>query len=80
MEGLVVYSNTGKSPRLMHYYSYWERRVFDALIKVKYTFFANRMSEKFSNFVDGDEQSAVLWYSVAVRQAAVYCGGIAVSS
>lgn len=36
MEGLVVYSNTGKSPRLMHYYSYWERRVFDALVKVNY--------------------------------------------
>ena len=35
MEGLVVYSNTGKSPRLKHYYSYWERRVFDALVKVR---------------------------------------------
>ena len=37
MEGLVVYSNTGKSPRLMHYYSYWERRVYDALVKVNCT-------------------------------------------
>ncbi len=75
-----MYSNTGKSPRLMHYYSYWERRVFDALIKVKHTFSANKTSEKFPNFVDGDKQSAVLWYSIAVRQAAVYCGGIVISS
>ena len=43
VEGLVVYSNTGKSPRLMHYYSYWERRVFDALIKVNYTSYTSQL-------------------------------------
>ena len=37
MEGLVVYSNTGKSPRLKDYYSYWERRVFDSLVSVSWS-------------------------------------------
>jgi dynein heavy chain len=34
MEGLVVHTNTGKSPKLNQYYSYWERRVFNSLTKV----------------------------------------------
>ena len=34
VEGLVVYSNTGKSYRLKQYYAYWEKRIFDSLIKV----------------------------------------------
>ena len=32
MEGLVVNTNTGKSPRLRSYYAYWEKRSFDALV------------------------------------------------
>lgn len=56
-----MYSNTGKSPRLMHYYSYWERRVFDALIKVNYVFFAIEVKGEmntcmsFPYFIDGDK-------------------------
>ncbi|XP_070572584.1 dynein axonemal heavy chain 10-like isoform X2 [Ptychodera flava] len=34
MEGLVVHTNTGRSPRLASYYSYWERRVYDSLTKL----------------------------------------------
>ncbi|XP_064619187.1 dynein axonemal heavy chain 10-like isoform X2 [Lineus longissimus] len=34
MEGLVVHTNTGKSPKLHQYYSYWERRVFHSLTKL----------------------------------------------
>lgn len=34
VEGLVVQTNTGKSRQLAHYYEYWERKVFDALVKV----------------------------------------------
>lgn len=34
VEGLVVYTNTGKSPHLKTYYAYWEKRVFDSLVKV----------------------------------------------
>ncbi|CAH1233746.1 DNAH10 [Branchiostoma lanceolatum] len=31
MEGLVVHTNTGKSPKLHSYYSYWEKRVYTSL-------------------------------------------------
>ena len=34
MEGLVVHTNSGKSPRLHAYYAYWERKVFQTLTKV----------------------------------------------
>lgn len=34
MEGLVAHTNTGKSPKLAQYYSYWEKKVYDALTKV----------------------------------------------
>ena len=34
VEGLVSQSNTGRSSRLRNYFFYWERRVFDALVKV----------------------------------------------
>ena len=34
MEGLVVHTNTGNSPRLHAYYAYWERKVYDTLTKV----------------------------------------------
>ena len=34
MEGLVVHTNSGKSPRLHTYYAYWERKVFQTLTKV----------------------------------------------
>lgn len=36
VEGLVIKSNTGKAPRLKQYYQFWERKVFDSLVKVKY--------------------------------------------
>ncbi|XP_076804944.1 dynein axonemal heavy chain 10-like [Clavelina lepadiformis] len=31
MEGLVVHTNTGKSPKLHKYYEHWEKQMFDAL-------------------------------------------------
>ena len=34
MEGLVVYTNSGKSPRLKAYYAHWEKKIFDSIIKV----------------------------------------------
>ena len=34
VEGLVVQSNTGQSPKLRGYYSHWEKRAFDAIVKV----------------------------------------------
>lgn len=34
MEGLVVHTNTGKSPKLHQYYSYWEKKVYQSLSKV----------------------------------------------
>lgn len=35
IEGLVVYTNTGRSSKLRHYYAYWERRIFNSLVKVR---------------------------------------------
>ncbi|XP_072163343.1 dynein axonemal heavy chain 10-like [Diadema setosum] len=34
MEGLVVHTNTGRSPRLHAYYAFWERRVYETLTKM----------------------------------------------
>ncbi|EDV22455.1 uncharacterized protein TRIADDRAFT_50643 [Trichoplax adhaerens] len=34
IEGNVVNTNTGKSPRLQSYYFYWENKVYDALTKM----------------------------------------------
>ena len=34
MEGLVAHTNTGKSPKMHHYYVYWEAKIYDALLKV----------------------------------------------
>nr|XP_054773560.1 dynein axonemal heavy chain 10-like [Lytechinus pictus] len=34
MEGLVVHTNTGKSPRLAAYYAFWERRVYETLTRM----------------------------------------------
>lgn len=34
MEGLVVHTNTGKSPKLSQYYSYWEKFMYESLLKV----------------------------------------------
>ncbi|KAL5017096.1 hypothetical protein ScPMuIL_006685 [Solemya velum] len=34
MEGLVAHTNTGKSPKLSQYYSYWEKKVYNALTKL----------------------------------------------
>ena len=30
VEGLVVHTNTGRSPRLSKYYAHWERQCFNA--------------------------------------------------
>lgn len=35
MEGLVVHTNTGRSPKLQPYYAYWENAVYEALTKVR---------------------------------------------
>ncbi|XP_021370512.1 dynein heavy chain 10, axonemal-like isoform X1 [Mizuhopecten yessoensis] len=34
MEGLVVHTNSGRSPKLSQYYAYWERKVYEALSKL----------------------------------------------
>ena len=34
MEGLVVHTNTGQSPKLHPYYSYWEKLIYDGLKQV----------------------------------------------
>ena len=34
MEGLVVHTNSGRSPKLSAYYAYWERKVYNSLMKV----------------------------------------------
>ncbi|XP_059165934.1 dynein axonemal heavy chain 10-like isoform X2 [Physella acuta] len=34
MEGLVVHTNTGRSPKLARYYAFWERKVYEALTKM----------------------------------------------
>ncbi|XP_078467787.1 dynein axonemal heavy chain 10-like [Lampetra planeri] len=31
VEGLVAFTSTGRSPQLANYYTYWERRIYDAL-------------------------------------------------
>ena len=41
MEGLVVHTNTGRSPKLAQYYAYWERKIFNALNKVRGLFLAS---------------------------------------
>ena len=33
VEGLVELTNTGQSERLSQYYQYWEKRMFDSLVK-----------------------------------------------
>ena len=35
IEGLIVYTNSGKSGRLTAYYAHWEKKVFDAIVKVR---------------------------------------------
>nr|WAW84832.1 axonemal dynein heavy chain 10 [Halisarca dujardinii] len=34
IEGLVVYTNSGKSPKLRSYYTFWERKIFDSITKM----------------------------------------------
>ena len=41
MEGLVVYTNSGKSPRLKAYYFHWEKKIFDAIIRMVNSNLAN---------------------------------------
>ena len=33
---VVVYINSGKSPRLKSYYAHWEKKIFDAISKECY--------------------------------------------
>ncbi|XP_075390744.1 dynein axonemal heavy chain 10 [Tenrec ecaudatus] len=33
-EGLVIHTNTGKSPKLASYYKYWEGKIYDVLTKL----------------------------------------------
>lgn len=40
MEGLVVHTNTGKSPKLHQYYSFWEKKVHESLTRVRYYIFS----------------------------------------
>ncbi len=35
VEGLVIFTNTGRSLRLAKYYSYWEKRLFNSFVKVQ---------------------------------------------
>lgn len=34
LEGVVVKTNTGKSPKMAPYYAHWEKRIFDTVYKV----------------------------------------------
>ncbi|XP_052801261.1 dynein axonemal heavy chain 10-like isoform X3 [Mya arenaria] len=34
MEGLVVHTNSGKSPKLHQYYAHWEKKTYNALLKL----------------------------------------------
>nr|XP_036870140.1 dynein heavy chain 10, axonemal [Manis javanica] len=34
VEGLVLYTNTGKAPRLASYYEYWENKIYEVLTKL----------------------------------------------
>ncbi|KAM6964967.1 dynein axonemal heavy chain 10 [Aplochiton taeniatus] len=34
MESLIMQTNSGKAKRMAHYYTYWERKVFDSLTKM----------------------------------------------
>ncbi|ELU10552.1 hypothetical protein CAPTEDRAFT_221643 [Capitella teleta] len=34
VEGIVVHTNTGKSPKLHQYYAYWERKIFNSLTRL----------------------------------------------
>jgi len=36
VEGLVVNTNTGESPKLRHYYAHWEMKIFNSLTTVSY--------------------------------------------
>ena len=51
MEGLVVLTNTGKSPKMKSYYSYWEARVFKTLTRL-----VNRNLKSFNKDIVSDHQ------------------------
>ncbi|XP_004690685.2 PREDICTED: dynein heavy chain 10, axonemal [Condylura cristata] len=34
VEGLVVHTNTGKAPKLLSYYEYWENKIYEVLTKL----------------------------------------------
>ena len=36
IEGVVMHTNTGRSPKLCSYYLYWEEKIFHALLKVSF--------------------------------------------
>ena len=50
MEGLVVYTNSGRSPRLKSYYAHWEAKIFDAIIKVRTVINEGLNEARFSKF------------------------------
>ncbi|XP_067660223.1 dynein axonemal heavy chain 10-like [Haliotis asinina] len=50
MEGLVVHTNTGRSPKLHQYYSYWEKKVYEALTKL-----INNNLRRFSAALTGEK-------------------------
>jgi hypothetical protein len=37
MEGLVVHTNSGRSPKLHPYYAYWENLIYEGLTQVYWT-------------------------------------------
>ncbi|XP_043835576.1 dynein axonemal heavy chain 10 [Dromiciops gliroides] len=34
VEGLVIHTNTGRAPKLAHYYLYWENKIYDVLTRL----------------------------------------------
>jgi dynein heavy chain len=36
IEGIIEHKNTLRSPRMKSYYKFWERRIFNALNRVRY--------------------------------------------
>jgi len=45
VEGLVVHTNTGRNPKLRQYYAYWERKIFNAIVKVRPSLCAGDLCE-----------------------------------
>ena len=57
MEGLVVHTNSGRSPKLHQYYSHWEKKAYEALTQVCISLSLNIKildSTKLKPFADGN--------------------------